>query len=369
MPCLDEAAVVGVCVARALSALAGLGLPGEVVVVDNGSRDGSADVAAAAGARVIHESRPGYGSALLRGFAEARGQLLIMGDADGSYDFAAIPEFVARLQRGAELVMGTRFKGQILPGAMPWANRFIGNPLLSGMLRLLFRTSVSDSHCGLRACTRSAYDRMGLRTTGMEFASEMVIAALQCGMRVEEVPITYHPRTGDSKLHPVRDAWRHIRFMLLFSPSYVFQLPGLLLLGAGATAVGLLAGGPRRIFGHVWDFHVLLFGAGALILGYSLTLFDLLAKTFSVGAGIGRPRPWLAAFLSRFSLERGLVVGGLVLVAGFGLEVKIVADWIRDGAGALMAIRGVTVGMALMAIGGQTLFASFLISLLLLERR
>jgi len=370
IPCLDEAEAVGGCVSKALSAFAQLGVSGEVVVVDNGSRDGSGEAAARAGARVVLESRPGYGSALLCGFAAARGELLIMGDADGSYDFSAIPEFIERLRdHGADLVMGTRFKGRILPGAMPWANRFIGNPVLSGMLRLLFRTSVSDSHCGLRACTRAAYERMALRTTGMEFASEMVIAALQQGLRIEEVPITYHPRTGDSKLHPLRDAWRHVRFMLLFSHSYVFQLPGLLLLGLGATAMALLAEGPRRIFGHVWDFHVLLFGAGALFLGYSLTLFDLLAKTFSLGAGIGKPRPWLQVFLRWFTLERGLLVGGAVLLAGAGLEIKIVADWLSAGAGALMAVRGITIGMALMGIGGQTLFASFLISLLLLERR
>ncbi len=370
MPCLDEAAGVVDCVRRSLAALALMGIPGEVVVADNGSTDGSAAAAAAAGARVVHEPRPGYGSALLRGFAEARGEILVMGDADGSYDFSGLPELIADLRSGAaDLVMGSRFKGGIQPGAMPWANRWIGNPVLSGMLRLLFRTSVSDAHCGLRACTRSAYERMGLRTTGMEFASEMVIAALQSGLRISEVPILYHPRAGESKLHPVRDAWRHVRFMLLFSPSYLFQIPGLLLLLAGAIAVGLLAGGPRRLFGHTWDFHVLLFGAGAMFLGYSLMVFDLLAKTFSAGAGIGKPRPWLRDFLRRFTLERGLLVGMILLLAGLGLEIKIVFDWMRAGAGALMAVRGITVGMSLMAIGAQTLFASFLISLLLLERR
>src|SRR6185295_1468686 len=212
-----------------------------------------------------------------------RGRFLVMGDADDTYDFLEIPAFIAPLrEHGFDMVIGSRLKGKILPGAMPWSHRWIGNPILSGMLRLLFRTSVSDSHCGMRAFTREAYERMRLQTTGMELASEMVVNSLRAELKIHEVPITYHPRAGTSKLDGVRDAWRHVRFMLLFSPSYLFQLPGLLLMLVGFLLMAVLAGGPRVLFGHRWDYHPLLFGAAALILGYNLVLCDLFAKTFSM---------------------------------------------------------------------------------------
>jgi len=370
LPCLNEAEGVGVCVEKAWRALRSMGVSAEVIVVDNGSTDGSPEVAERAGARVVHERRRGYGSAYLRGFAEARGRFLVMGDADDTYDFLAIPSFIAPLRdQGFDMVMGSRLKGNILPGAMPWSHRWIGNPILSGMLRLFFRTSVSDSHCGMRAFTREAYERMRLHTTGMELASEMVVNALREKLRIQEIPITYHPRIGESKLSGFRDAWRHVRFMLLFSPSYLFQLPGFLLMFLGALLVVLLAGGPREIFGRTWDYHVLIFGALALILGYNLILFDVFAKTFSMGADFARPGQWLRRLMGGFSLERGLILGGLLFLAGLGLEVKIVLDWLGAGAGALMAVRGVVIGMTGMVMGAQTVFASFLVSLMLIPRR
>lgn len=370
MPCLNEAEGVGLCVEKALRGIAALGVSGEVVVVDNGSTDGSPEIAERAGARVVHESRRGYGSAYLRGFAEARGKYLVMGDADDTYDFLTVPDFVAPLRNdGADMVIGSRLKGKILPGAMPWSHRWIGNPILSGMLRLLFKTSVSDSHCGMRAFTREAYERMRLQTTGMEFASEMVVNSLRAGLEIEEIPITYHPRIGESKLSGLRDAWRHVRFMLLFSPSYLFQLPGLLLMIVGAILVTALAGGPVSFFGRTWDYHGLLFGALALILGYNLVLFDIFAKTFSMSSGFARPKQWLRRIDRWFTLEKGLIAGGLLLLLGFGLEAKIVLDWVRGGSGALMAVRGVVIGMTGMVMGAQTLFASFLISLMLIPRR
>jgi glycosyltransferase involved in cell wall biosynthesis len=370
MPCLNEAEGVGTCVEKALAALAALGVEGEVVVVDNGSTDGSPEVAAAAGARVVNERRRGYGAAYLRGFAEARGEYLVMGDADNTYDFADVGRFLQPLLAGrCDFVMGSRFAGTILPGAMSWSHRWIGNPVLSGMLRLLFKTRVSDSHCGMRGLTRAAAERMHLRTTGMEFASEMVVNALREELRIEEVPITYHPREGESKLSGLRDAWRHVRFMLFFSPSYLFQLPGLLLMAVGGALMLALAGGPRELFGHRWDYHPLLFGAAALILGYNLVLFDLFAKTFSMAAGFARREQWLRRWLPRFSLERGLLAGALLFLAGLGLEVKIVADWVASGYGDLMAVRGVVIGMAALVLGAQTVFASFLLSLLLIKHR
>jgi hypothetical protein len=221
----------------------------------------------------------------------------------------------------------------------------------------------------MRSFTREAFERMHLRTQGMEFASEIVVNALREGLKISEVPITYHPREGVSKLAGFSDAWRHIRFMLVYSPSYLFQLPGLALTILGAFAVIFLAGGPREFLGHRWDYHVLLFGTLSLILGYNLVLFDIIAKTFSMGAGFARPRQWLQRLTDFFSLERGLVLGGLLFLGGLAVEVKIIADWVRGGYGPLMAVRGVVIGMIGMVLGAQTAFASFLVSLLLIRRR
>jgi hypothetical protein len=221
----------------------------------------------------------------------------------------------------------------------------------------------------MRSFTRAAYQKMHLRTQGMEFASEIIVNALRENLKIHEVPITYHPREGTSKLSGLRDAWRHIRFMLVYSPSYLFQLPGLVLALLGASAVASLARGPRELFGHQWDYHVLLFGALSLILGYNLVLFDIIAKTFSMGAGFARPRQWLQQLTEFFSLERGLVFGAFLFLGGLALEIKIIADWIRNGYGPLMAVRGVVIGMTGMVLGAQTAFASFLVSLLLIKRR
>ncbi len=370
MPCLNEVDGVAVCVEKALRAFATMGVEGEVVVCDNGSSDGSPEAARAAGARVVSEPRRGYGSAYLRGLSEARGEVLVMGDADDTYDFLDLEKFVEPLFAGeADMVMGTRLKGKILPGAMPWSHRFIGNPILSGMLKLLFHTSVSDSHCGMRSFTREAWQRMNLRTTGMEFASEMVVSALRNKLRLEEVPITYRPRIGESKLSSFRDAWRHVRFMLLYSPSYLFLLPGLLLVLTGGSLMAFLAAGPREAFGRVWDYHPLLFGALALILGYNLILFDVLAKTFSIGAGFATPKGWLSALGRGFTLERGLIIGSLLVVVGLGIEVDIVLEWLESGRGPLLAVRSFMLGMVAMMVGAQTVFGSFLIGLMMIPRR
>lgn len=370
IPCLDEAAGVATCVRKALKGIAASGMPGEVVVVDNGSTDGSPELAAEAGARVIHERRRGYGNAYLRGFQEARGKYLVMGDADDTYDFEDVPRFVAPLhERGLDMVVGTRLKGKILPGAMPFTHRWIGNPIISTLIKILFKTRISDSYCGMRAFTREAYERKRMRSTGMEFALESIVNALRLDFKMDEIPITYHPRQGDSKLEGIRDAWRSIRFMLLFSPSYVFQLPGVLLSLMGLFLVIATAGGPVELFGRAWDFHVLLFGALALILGYNLILFDVFAKAFSIGAGFINPKGWLERLPRIFTLERGLALGTLLFLIGLGIEIKIIWDWIEAGRGELMAVRGVTIGMTAMVLGTQTVFASFLISLMMIGRR
>jgi len=252
---------------------------------------------------------------------------------------------------------------------MSWSHRWIGNPILSGMLKLLFRTGISDSHCGMRAFTRAAWESMSLQTTGMEFASEMVVSALRGGLRIVEIPITYRPRIGESKLSGVKDAWRHVRFMLLYSPSYIFQLPGLLLMLVGGLLMALLAAGPRAAFGRTWDYHPLLFGALSFILGYNLVLFDVLAKTFSMAAGFAEPRRWLRRLSRAFSLERGLLVGAVLLLGGLGVELRIVLEWVASGGGPLLAVRAFMLGMVAMVLGAQTIFGSFLISLMVIPRR
>ncbi len=370
IPCLDEAESVGDCVRKALNGIAASGLSGEVVVVDNGSTDGSAELAAAAGARVVHEPRKGYGSAYLRGFKEARGRYFVMGDADNTYDFEDVPRFVEPLhERGCDIVVGTRLKGEILPGSMPWSHRWIGNPIITTLIKILFQTRISDAYCGMRAFTREAYDRKQMRSTGMEFALESIVAALRLGFKMEEIPIVYHPRAGVSKLEGFRDAWRSIRFMFMFSPSYIFLLPGILMSLLGATMALAVAGGPREFLGRQWDFHILLFGSLALILGYNLILFDIFAKAFSIGAGFINPSGWLTRTSKLFTLERGLAVGALVLLVGLGIQIHIVVGWLEAGRGPLMAVRGVTLGLTAMVLGAQTIFASFLISLMLLPRR
>ena len=369
MPCLNEAETLATCIRKARASIERMKLQAEVVIADNGSTDGSQAIARAEGARVVDVPVRGYGAALYHGTMAARGRYVIMGDADDSYDFSRLDAYVDRLREGNDVVMGNRFQGGIRPGAMPWKNRYLGNPVLSGIGKLFFRCPVGDFHCGMRGFSREAFQKMRLQTTGMEFASEMVVNSLRAELKIHEIPITYRPRIGESKLSGLRDAWRHVRFMLLFSPSYLFQLPGLFLMIAGGLVMALLAGGPREIFGRTWDYHVLILGAAALILGYNLVLFDVFAKTFSMGAGFARPRQWLGRLHRWFSLERGLILGLALFLAGLGLEVKILLDWLGSGSGPLMAVRGVVIGMTAMVMGAQTVFASFLVSLMLIERR
>ena len=369
IPCLNEVDTIATCVRKAQSALSSIRTSFEIIVADNGSTDGSADAARAAGAIVVPEARRGYGAAYLAGFATARGTYLVMGDGDDTYDFLEVPRFIEPLVRGeADLVIGDRLSGEIRPGAMSWSHRWIGNPLLSGMLRVLFGTSVHDAHCGMRAFTRDSWQRMRLGALGMEFASEMVVGALRERLRIVELPITYYPRLGESKLQGLRDAWRHTRFMLMFSPSYLFLLPGTLLVVLGAIVIGALIGGPRMFLGRLWDYHPLLFGAAAVILGYNLVLFDLLAKSYSMSAGFARPGQWQGPLLRWYSLERGLVLGVLLLALGVADELRIVYQWARSGYGQLMAVREVVLGMAVMVVGLQTVFASFLVGLIRVRR-
>src|SRR5215203_7386519 len=365
IPCLNEAANIERCVARARAVLEGHDLRGEVVVADNGSEDGSAALAEAAGARVIHEPRRGYGSAYLAGFAAAQGVYIVMLDADLTYDFEDIPGFIDRLHNGAELVMGDRMDN-IHPGAMPWLHRYVGNPVLTGVLNLFFRTGVKDAHCGMRAVRREVLPRLDLRTTGMEFASEMVIRAAKEDLAIEEVPIEYHPRGGASKLSSFRDGWRHLRFLLVHSPTHLFVIPGaaMLLLGL-LVALTVLA--KVDVFGRTWDIHAMIGGSLLMIVGTQVLALGLCAHAYGTYF-MGEKDPWFDRMRARFRLEHGLMLGGAFAVFGAVIAASIVGLWINRGFGELSESRTAILAATLMIVGIQIFFSSFLLSILGLRR-
>jgi glycosyltransferase involved in cell wall biosynthesis len=366
IPCLNEEDNIEACVRHALDALRVAGIPGEVVVADNASDDRSAELAAAAGARVVTEERRGYGSAYLAGFAAARGRYLVMADADLTYDFAEIPRFIEQLEAGAELVMGDRMDN-IHPGAMPWLHRYVGNPVLTGVLNFFFRTGVSDAHCGMRALRRDVLPRLDLRTTGMEFASEMVIRASKEKLDIREFPIEYHPRGGESKLSSFRDGWRHLRFLLVHSPTHLFMLPGAILFALG-TIVSLTVLAQIDLLGREWDLHAMVAGSLLLIVGTQVISLGLCAHAYGTYF-MNEKDAWFDRMRARFRLEHGLMLGGAVLVAGLGLAAGIVIQWIDRGFGALSEERLAILAAALIIIGLQIFFSSFLLSILGLRRR
>lgn len=370
MPCLNEAASVGACIEKAWEGIRRTGLSGEVVVSDNGSTDGSVDVAVAAGARVVSQPERGYGNAYRKGFAEARGRYIIMGDSDGSYDFTQLDRLVEPLRDGRyDYVLGSRFAGQILPGAMPWSHRYIGNPVLTGVLNRLFKAGSSDAHSGMRAFTADAYRRMALQSAGMELASEIVINAAKVGLRGTEVPITYHPREGESKLHSVRDGWRHLRFMLLLSPTWLFLWPGLVMLAIGLVGQGLLLPGPLNLGFHALDVHFSVLFALLAILGYQAVLFGVFART-CLPADRGHTDAGLQGWVDRnYSLERGLVAGAVLFLVGFVIDAAVLVHWLRKDLGPINSLRPALLAMTLMMLGAQTGFASFFLSLFRMERQ
>jgi glycosyltransferase involved in cell wall biosynthesis len=365
IPCLNEEANIEACVGAALEALRDRDIPGEVIVADNASDDRSAELAAAAGARVVHEPRRGYGSAYLAGFAAARGRYIVMGDADLTYDFREIPRFIRELDDGAELVMGDRMDN-IHPGAMPWLHRYVGNPVLTGVLNTFFRTGVSDAHCGMRALRRDVLPRLDLRTTGMEFASEMVIRASKEQLEIREFPIEYHPRGGDSKLSSFRDGWRHLRFLLVHSPTHLFMIPGafMLFLGALVALVSLLQ---IDVFGRSWELHSMVGGALLMIVGVQVVALGLCAHAYGTYF-MNEKDPWFDRMRRRFRLEHGLLVGGATLLAGLAVGAVIIGIWINRGFGQLSEERLAVLAAALVIVGIQIFFTSFLLSILGLRR-
>jgi len=371
MPCLDEARTVGSCVHKAVETLRTIGVRGEVIVADNGSVDGSREIAERHGARVVREDERGYGSALMRGIEAARAPFIIMADADESYDLTDLERFLAALRAGNDLVMGTRRRGTILPGAMPWLHRWIGGPLFAWLLRQLFDARISDVHCGMRAFTKYAYRRMQLQTTGMEFASEMVIKACLAKMRVTEIPITLRPDGRDRRPHlrSFRDGWRHLRFILLFSPTHLFLLPGAICLLLGLIPLVALGSGPKVIWGFHFDLHHMLPASALVILGFQVMTTGLFAKTYSHAARLYAGDRTLAIIGRYFNLERGLLLGGLLFSIGFVIDAWLLLQWLESGRGRLDAIRPAIQASTLMIVGAQTIFSSFFLSMLVLPRR
>jgi glycosyltransferase involved in cell wall biosynthesis len=365
IPCLNEEENIERCVTLALEALREANIPGEVVVADNASDDNSGEVAARVGARVVHEPRRGYGSAYLAGFAAARGRYIVMGDADLTYDFREIPRFVEKLDEGAELVIGDRMDN-IHPGAMPWLHRYVGNPVLTGVLNAFFKTGVSDAHCGMRALRRDVLPRLDLRTTGMEFASEMVIRAAKENLRISEFPIEYHPRGGESKLSSFRDGWRHLRFLLVHSPTHLFMLPGAILALIGvlisATVIAQI-----NVFGREWDLHSMVAGALLMVVGTQVVALGLCAHAYGTYF-MGEKDPWFDRMRRRFRLEHGLMLGGGILLVGLALVVVIGVTWIDRGFGELSEQRLAVLAASLIIVGIQVFFSSFLLSILGLRR-
>jgi len=373
MPCLNEAATLATCIKKAQKALEDLNIAGEIVVADNGSTDGSPEIAASLGARVVHVAEKGYGSALLGGIKAAGGKYIIMGDADDSYDFTRLDPFVEKLRAGYELVMGNRFKGGIEPSAMPVLHRYLGNPVLTGIGRLFFKSPCGDFHCGLRGFSKAAIQNLDLRTTGMEFASETVVKASLHGLRITEVPTTLSldGRTRSPHLRSWRDGWRHLRFLLLYSPRWLFLYPGLCLMLIGSIVAGLLLVGPRVVDGITFDVHTLLYAAMAIIIGYQTVTFAVFTKVFAITEGLLPEDPRLAMLFRHIKLETGIIAGGLLLVAGIALSVFALSFWSATSFGPLdpsRTLRLVIPAATLIVLGLQTVLSSFFLSILGLKR-
>lgn len=363
MPCLNEQETLGSCIEKAQRTIKEMSIRGEVVVADNGSTDGSISIAKGLGARVIHQPIRGYGAAYQAGINAAFGKYIVMGDSDDTYDFSDLERFIAPLRNGHDMVMGSRFKGEMIPGAMSWSHRYIGNPILSGILRWFFHTSISDAHCGMRSIKREAYHKLNLQTTGMEFASEMVIKAVQNNLRICEVPITYYPRQGESKLNSFRDAWRHIRFMLLFSPTHLFVVPGFILFLLGMFALLMMLPGPVQIGSRSYGIHVMTLAGFIALLGYQVLNMGLYASAYALHAGFILKDNFINGLYQLFTLERGIAIGVLFFLFGLVLDVRVAWIWIQSGFGSLNEIRAALLALVFMMLGVQTVFSSFLLSL------
>jgi hypothetical protein len=372
MPCLNEARTIGICVEKAKQAFARLGMAGEVVVADNGSMDGSAEIARAAGARVVSQPVKGYGAALQAGIEAAQGRFIVMADADDSYDWSAIDPLVLKLQQGYDLVVGNRFRGGIQPGAMPWLHRYVGNPVLSGFTRLAFGVAVGDVHCGMRAFTKSAFERMRTATLGMEFATEMIANAAHNGLRITEVPTRLYPdkRGRPPHLRSFRDGWRHLRFILTYAPDYLYLAPGAALLAAGLLLQALLVAGPVELGGTSLGIHYLALGAMLSLVGFNVINLGVLAKAV-MGQRYDNLESRTIRLITRsFSLEGGLVTGALLMLAGLSVDGVILAIRLAHPGQAMEGtVHLAFVATTMVVLGLNLLFSSFLLAMVMAARR
>jgi glycosyltransferase involved in cell wall biosynthesis len=374
MPCLNEAKTLEACIVKAKRALQEADIAGEIVIADNGSTDGSLEIAERLGAKVVNVPAKGYGSALMGGIAAASGQYIVMGDADDSYDFGHIPRFVEKLRQGADVVMGNRFRGGIQKDAMPPLHRYFGNPALTRLGRLFFHSPVGDFYCGLRGFRKDAYQRMGLRTTGMEFATEMVVKATLLELRIAEVPTTLSPdgRNRPPHLRTWRDGWRTLRFFLLYSPRWLFLYPGMALMLLGAALGVWLLPSPRTVSGVIFDVHTLVYAAAFVLLGFQAMAFACFTKIFAISEGLLPPDAALDKLFRYITLEVGLTIGALLTILGLGASIYAVINWGSQHFGMLdysRTMRIVIPAALSLTLGAQTIFASFFLSVLGLRRR
>jgi glycosyltransferase involved in cell wall biosynthesis len=374
MPCLNEAETLETCISKAKGYLHESNVTGEIIIADNGSTDGSQDIALNLGAKVINVDTKGYGAALAGGINAARGKYTIMGDADDSYDFSNLDPFLDKLRQGYDLVMGNRFKGGIKPGAMPPLHRYLGNPVLTGIGQILFKSRSGDFHCGLRGFKTDAIKKLNLKTTGMEFASEMVVKTTLSDMKITEVPTTLSPdgRNRPPHLRSWRDGWRHLRFMLLYSPKWLFLYPGLVLVIAGATAGIWLLPGPKTIGRLTLDVHTLMFGGAGVLIGFQSVIFAVFTKIFAITEGLLPEDPRLNKVFEYITLEVGLVVGMILFLIGLGAAVYAFLYWDYHLFGPLntsQTMRIVIPSVTLLSLGCQIILSSFFLSILGLRRR
>ena len=371
LPCLNEVETLGTCLRKAKKFLQSYAVNGEIIVADNGSTDGSQSIAVEMGARLVNIETKGYGAALMGGIAAARGQFIIMGDSDDSYDFTNLAPFLNKLREGCDLVMGNRFKGGIKPGAMPFLHRYLGNPVLSWIGRLFFKAPISDFHCGLRGFRKSSIEKLHLQTTGMEFASEMIVKAILFKQCITEVPTVLWPdkRSRPPHLRTWRDGWRHLRFLLLYSPDWLFMLPGGSLFGLGFLLLLVLVSGPIQIGKLHFDLHYVVLGSLMALLGAQVISLGIYAKVYSLISHLKESDGLIGWFLKHFDLERGIILGGLVFLVGLFIMAMILYQWVMAGFGTLFRIREAILAMALMVVGAQMVFSSFFLSILLIQKQ
>ena len=368
LPCLNEEATIGACIKNIKNVFKKENINGEIIVSDNGSTDNSVMIAKSLNARIIHQTLRGYGAACLKGIHEATGKFIIIGDSDGTYDFLELPLLLKPLKEGYDFVIGTRFKGKIKKGAMPWSHRYIGNPFLSFIVNKFFKTNLSDVHSGFRAFTKEAFETMNLKTTGMEFASEMVISAVKNRLKIYEVPISYNKRKGRSKLKSFSDGWRHLRFILMYSPTYLFLVPGLFLFLIGLAGITLLRQGSLSVSGFNIDTHFMLLGSLLTLLGYQIINLGLCARTYAITIGFEKHDNLIDFIAKYISLERGMIIGLGIFLIGFFIILKILINWINGDFSSMNEVRNIIFSMTILIVGVQTIFSSFFLSMLLVEK-